>query len=200
MSDDQKPARGRPRTMDPAQIVRVAMHAYQERDPSDVSLNAICALAGVSKPALYREFGGEDGFMRAVLDHYAAEVLSEIFTIVQSGAALDETLAALIRFACHDPVMATGCVFYKMRAGKHRLGQKTRDGIEAIEAAAAQAFAAFLESRRAAGDWSGPMSSAQLGQYLVDQTGLALTQRAAGADPARIEASMTLALSVIGRG
>ena len=118
---NDKPKRGRPSTLDPDDILAVAMAAYWESDPADVSVNKICELAGVSKPALYRAFGGEDGLMRAVLDRYAAQVLSELMDMLSSDPPLPEMLEALIQFAARDPKMQTGCVFYKMRAGKHRL-------------------------------------------------------------------------------
>jgi AcrR family transcriptional regulator len=114
--------------MNAEKVLDVAMTAYWQTDPADVSVNAICQMAGISKPSLYREFGSEDGLSRAVLDRYAEQVLSEMFVILQSGQGLRETLDALIDFASDDPRMETGCLFYKMRAGKHRLGPETRRG------------------------------------------------------------------------
>ena len=199
MSEDEKPKRGRPKTLDADNTLDVAIRAYWRADPADVSLNAICTLAGVSKPALYRQFGNEDGFMRAALDRYAEQVLSDIFVILQRAAPLSETLDALIRFASEDPKMETGCLFYKMRAGKHRLGPKTLEGVEQIDAAAVQAFAGYLGTRREIGDWTSDLPIATAARYLVEQLGLALTQRAAGEDPTEIRASLSLALSVIQR-
>lgn len=197
MNETPKQKRGRPRTLDADRTLDVAMRAYWKDDPADVSINAICTLAGVSKPGLYREFGGEDGLMRAVLDRYADEVLSDIFEILSKGAPLAETLAALAHFASDDPRMETGCVFYKMRAGKHRLGPKTLERVEAIDAAAVGAFTAYLESRRAAEDWNGARPAAAVARYLVEQIGLALTQRAAGEDPAQVRDTLALALSAV---
>ncbi|MEO0991049.1 MAG: TetR/AcrR family transcriptional regulator [Pseudomonadota bacterium] len=199
MPEDEKPKRGRPKTLDADNTLDVAIRAYWRADPADVSLNAICTLAGVSKPALYRQFGNEDGFMRAALDRYAEQVLSDIFVILQRAAPLSETLDALIRFASEDPKMETGCLFYKMRAGKHRLGPKTLEGVEQIDAAAVQAFAGYLGTRREIGDWTSDLPIATAARYLVEQLGLALTQRAAGEDPTEIRASLSLALSVIQR-
>ena len=68
---DPKPARGRPKTMNAEQVLDVAMTAYWQSDAADVSVNAICQMAGISKPSLYREFGSEDGLSRAALDRYA---------------------------------------------------------------------------------------------------------------------------------
>ena len=200
MSDDEpKPARGRPRTMNAEKVLDVAMIAYWQSDPADVSVNAICQMAGISKPSLYREFGSEDGLTRAVLDSYAERVLSAVFAILHSGKGLQATLAALIDFASADPRMETGCLFYKMRAGKHRLGPETRARVEEIDAAAQAAYMAFLQVARDAGEWPDGLSLEAGANYLGEQVALAITQRASGEDKARIREMLTLALSVFTR-
>ena len=177
----------------------IAMTAYWQSDPADVSINAICQMAGISKPSLYREFGSEDGLTRAVLDSYAERVLSSVFAILHGGQGLQATLAALIDFASDDPRMETGCLFYKMRAGKHRLGPETRARVEEIDAAAQAAYAAFLQAARDAGDWPEGLSVEAGATYLGEQLALAVTQRASGEDKARIREMMALALSVFTR-
>src|SRR6056297_78268 len=200
MSDDEpKPARGRPRTMDAAKVRDVAMTAYWQSDPADVSVNAICQMAGISKPSLYREFGSEDGLTRAVLDSYAERVLSVVFAILHGGKGLRETLDALIDFASDDPRMETGCLFYKMRAGRHRLGPETRARVEEIDRAAQASYVAFLDSIRDGGEWPVGLSIEAGAKYLGEQIALAITQRASGEDKARIREMMTLALSVFTR-
>jgi TetR/AcrR family transcriptional regulator, copper-responsive repressor len=191
-----RPARGRPRTMHAGQVLDVAVTAYWQGDPADVSVNAICQMAGIAKPSLYRAFGSEDGLTRAALDSYAERVLSDVFAILQSGNGLRGTLDALVDFASADPRMETGCLFYKMRAGKHRLGPQTRARVGEIDAAAHAAYAAFLQSCRDAGDWPGGLSVEAGAQYLGEQIALAITQRASGEDPARIREMLNLALSV----
>ncbi len=175
------------------------MKAYWSDDPADMSVNAVCRMAGVSKPSLYREFGGEDGLTRATLDLYAEEVLVDVFAILHSGAGLVATLEALIDFVCDDPRMASGCLFYKMRTGKHRLRQETRARVDEIDARARAAYATFLGSCRAAGEWpEGPTVEAGA-RYLSEQIALAFSQRASGEDPAGIRESLALALSVFSR-
>ena len=197
MSQPGKAKRGRPSKMNAQSVLDTAMQAYWSDDPADVSINAICELAKVSKPALYREFGNEDGLMAAVLERYAEHVLSDIFDILAKNMPLPETLEALVRFASDDPKMATGCVFYKMRAGKHRLGPTTRARVQAIDTGAVDAFAAYLEARRANGDWTNSVPTPTAARYLVEQMGLALTQRAAGEDPAQVRETFKLALAAI---
>ena len=196
--DNKKPSstRGRPKTTDPEQVLKVAIDAYWREDPADVSVNEICRRAGISKPGLYREFGNEDGLTRAALDRYAAEVLTDVFAILQAGRELRPTFEALIAFACDDPRMETGCLFYKMRSGKHRLGPQTRARVDELDAGARAAYGSFLRARREAGEWTeGPTVEAGA-RYLSEQVALAITQRASGEDRDQIRAALSWALSV----
>lgn len=196
MSDGPKQKRGRPQTLDADKTLDVAMRAYWKSDPADVSLNSISALAGASKPSIYRQFGEEDGLMRAVLDHYAQNVLTDIFHILASALPLPDTLTALTQFAARDPKMETGCVFFKMRAGKHRLGPKTLQGVQEIDAAAVAAFEGYLNNLIESGDWESEQSVPTMARYLFEQIGLAFAQRAAGESPDQVETTLKLALSV----
>ena len=191
--------RGRPSTTDREHLLEVAMNAYWHRDPSDVSVNEICGLARVSKPSLYRKFGSEDGLTRAVLERYAVEVLADVLAMVRPGGGLRATLEALIAFASDDPRMETGCLFYKMRSGKHRLGPETRALVEELDAGARAAYASFLQACRDAGEWpAGP--TVEVGaRYLSEQMVLAVTQRASGEGSEQVRASLMLALSVFTR-
>ena len=196
---DSRPVRGRPRTMNVEKLLDVATKAYWHGDPADVSVNAICQMAGASKPSVYREFGSEDGLTRAVLDSYAERVLSAVFAILQGRNGLQDTLNALIDFAAADPRMETGCLFYKMRAGRHRLGPETRARVEEIAATAQAAYREFLQSCCDAGECPDGLSVEVGATYLGEQFALAITQRASGEDPARIREMMALALSVFTR-
>jgi len=192
----ERATRGRPRTTNPAHVLDVATTAYWQEDPSDVSLNSICRLAGVSKPSLYREFGSEDGLARAILDRYAEQVLSDVFAILRGGGGLRATLDALIDFACDDPRMETGCLFIKMRSGKHRLGPETRARVDELDAGARGAYETFLQGCRDAGEWPAGRSVRAGARYLSEQIALATTQRASGEDVGDVREMLTLALSV----
>lgn len=194
-----KPGRGRPRVMVNEQVVDVAMNAYWQTDPGEVSVNEICKLASISKPSLYREFRNEDGLTLAVLERYAEKVLAELFTLLQEGRGLQGTLNALIEFASANTKMETGCLFYKMRVGKHRLGPQTRLRVEEIEAEAQAAYAAFLQAHIASDNWPTGLSVETGAKYLSEQLALAITQRAAGESQERIREMLRLALSVFVR-
>lgn len=183
--------RGRPQVLDADHLLITAMRAYWHGDPADVSLNRICEMAGVSKPFVYRAFGNEDGLQRAALNSYAGEVLAEVFGILQAPRPLADTLAALVDFSCDAPSMETGCLFHKMRAGQHRLGPQTRALVADLTATALATIGGLLAQHPQAG----ALTYTQAAQYLVDQMGLAVTQRAGGMASADIRPMMELALS-----
>jgi AcrR family transcriptional regulator len=172
------------------------MTEYWHGDPADVSLNSICLRAGVSKPSLYREFGSEDGLARAALDRYAEQVLSHVLGILQAGTGFQATLDALVAFACGDPRMETGCLFHKMRNGKHRLGPLTRARVDELHATARGAYETFLERCRDAGEWPAERSIQAGARYLLEQVGLVITQRASGEEVREVRETLMLALSV----
>ena len=195
MSEPGKKGRGRPRSFDAEKTLDTAMHAYWQQDPADVSLNTVCALAGVSKPALYREFENEDRFMRAVLDRYAEQVLSDMFEILSRELPWAQIRDAITFFASEDPKMESGCVFFKMRAGRHRLGSLTRLRVDEIDTTATAAFAGYFEARRKAGDWKSEHADELVARYLIEQIGLSLTWRAAGKNSSQTKAVLRLALA-----
>ena len=91
-----KVSRGRPKTMNREQTLAVAMQAYWHEDVDTVSLNEICRRAEISKPAIYREFGHEDGMMKAVLVAYQKQVLGPVYQLIAADAPFRATLDSLV--------------------------------------------------------------------------------------------------------
>jgi AcrR family transcriptional regulator len=189
--------RGRPITRNREHVVETAMNAYWQNHHATVSVNAICALAKVSKPSLYREFVSEDGLTTAVLDRYAQAVLEPLKALLSSPTTFDAKLDAMIDFASQDPRMATGCLFVKMRATRSRFGPNTRSRIAAIEADMLKGYARFFREAAVGGTKRGDIAADLAAAYLYEQMGLAVNQRATGESPASVRELLTLALSVL---
>jgi AcrR family transcriptional regulator len=194
-----KAARGRPSTLNAGRVLEVAVTAYRHEHPIDVSGTAICRLAGVSKLSLYREFASKDGLKRAALDSSDERVLADVLAIAQGGQGLQDTLDALVQFAGAGPRMEPGCLFHKMRAGKHRLGPETSARVEELDASAQTACEGSLQACRDASDWPAGLSVEAGARYRGKQVALASTPRASGDDPARIGDMPGLALSPFSR-
>ena len=191
---NEKPGRGRPRKLNKAKVAEAAMQAYWEDGPTEVSLNAICQRAGVSKPSVYRDFGNDDGLAQAALQTYAETVLVKLLAITESDAHFVEKLRQMAHLSSEDALHEQGCLFVKMRAAKDQMGPKTQELITQIDAMALDAFAKVFVEGRESGLWSGSIPVALGAKYLHAQIGLALDQRARGEDP---KAILDLALSVL---
>jgi AcrR family transcriptional regulator len=125
---DRKAPRGRPKTFDRSHVVAVAMNAYWEDGQSEVSLNAVCKRAKVSKPSLYQEFGSEDGLKLAVLCDYHKMTLAPLYQMLAQDQPFDGALANLTEYILRDHQehgMPKGCLFIDMCQCRDHLGELT---------------------------------------------------------------------------
>lgn len=188
-----KPGRGRPKTLKKADVVDVAMRAYWEEGPTEVSLNAICQRAGVSKPSVYREFGNDDGLTHAALTAYAENVMSSMLAITSGDDGFPTKIRKLVNLTAEDALHTHGCLFVKMRAAKAQLGPKTRVLVDQVENMAQEALLTVLTQARASGEWTSDISVELGAKYLHAQLGMALDHRARGESPKHV---LDLALSI----
>ncbi len=188
---------GRPITRNRGHVLETALNAYWQDDRAAVSVNAVCALAGVSKPSLYRDFGSEDGLTAAVLEHYGQTVLVGVAALLSGQPSYGDKLDALISFASDDPQMESGCLFVKMRATRSRFGPQTQALLGVMEAHFHAHYMRFFAEAADRGEWRGNVATDLAASYLQEQVGLAVSQRAAGKPPEAVRAFLALAVSVL---
>ena len=189
--------RGRPITRNRVHILETAMNAYWHDDTAAISVNAICVLARVSKPSLYREFGSEDGLTAAVLKHYAEEVLGPLEELLVSPFSFAAKLEGVLVSVGEDPRLESGCLFVKMRSSRSRLGPQTHTCIAAIETHTLGCFTEFFAQAAATGEWDGGVAPELAARYLHEQLGLASSQRASGMSTESVRELLDLAMSVL---
>ena len=194
---DSGARRGRPITRNRAHVLETAMNAYWQDDRAAVSVNAVCVLAGVSKPSLYRDFGSEDGLTAAVLQRYGQTVLVPVEALLSSSQTYGVKLDAMISFASDDPQMEAGCLFVKMRAARSRFGPQTQALLTSMEAQFQAHYARFFAEAAGRGEWRGGIATELAASYLQEQIALAVSQRAAGKSPGAVRAMLELAISVL---
>lgn len=192
--DEQKSARGRPRTLDKNEVLDVAMNAYWQGNPTEISLNSICKMANVSKPSIYREFQSEDGLTHATLEYYTHVVLEKLKSIIEGEGSFKNKIDQMVHTFVEDEAHRNGCLFVKMRAVKSHMGSKTQMLIDALDQSVLEGFAGLLRQARQSGEWKGPISVELGARYLHAQFGLALDQRARGQDP---QDTLAIAISAL---
>ncbi|MFT5425719.1 MAG: AcrR family transcriptional regulator [Gammaproteobacteria bacterium] len=189
---------GRPKTFDRGHTLDVAMESYWADGVDGVSFNEICKRAKVSKPGLYREFGNEDGLMKAVLIQYQQQVITPMQQILTSDAPFRETLDNLVIFitAKSDVQDAPkGCLFVKLRGSRFRLGEATREQIDHTQQQLTVAFENLVERSKAKGEFSTEMPTPFAAAYIDSQIGNALSLLERGEKNETVRAILIMAFS-----
>jgi AcrR family transcriptional regulator len=189
-------ARGRPKTFDRAHVIDVATENYARDDLHTLSLNEICRRAGVSKPGVYREFGGEDGLMDAVLQRYSETVLTPVTALIAQDRPFIEGLAALVAFMTDtEGAEPRGCLLAKMRESPSRLGPDTRATVAALRAGGLASYANWVERAKGRGEISDAVPTAVAAAFLDTQFTILLLKMAQGEDPKLLRAQARLAFA-----
>ncbi|WP_141915602.1 TetR family transcriptional regulator [Klugiella xanthotipulae] len=78
----QKQRRGRPATIDPDEVARVAMHLFVERGFESVTMDDIAAAVGASRRSIFRYFPSKNhlvwGGMTEAIDRFQAELAAHL--------------------------------------------------------------------------------------------------------------------------
>jgi AcrR family transcriptional regulator len=196
-----KASRGRPKTLDRDHVVDVAMQAYWKESIDDMSLNEICRRCEISKPGFYREFGSEDGLMKAVILAYQNQVLEPVLQMLNTEAPFRETLDKLVLFVTaenDDRETPKGCLLVKMRESRKYVGDATREQIGLAHEKALKAYEEWAERAKKKGEFATNMSSQFASTYIDAQLSHALSQVARGEDSQTVKKILILAFSMLG--
>ena len=191
--------KGRPKTINLDKLVNVAMLNYWLDGPTNVSLNEICYKAKISKPGLYREFGGEDGLMKSVLLLYQSSVTQQILNLLKLEKSFDKTLDELIAFVTNNKSKENkpkGCLLAKFRQSRNKFGIKTQEQIDIIIKKRRLSFQLWIEQSKLKGEFEKSMSSKNAANYIDSQLDYAVSELANGEDNNNVKNTLALALSV----
>jgi AcrR family transcriptional regulator len=154
----------------------------------DASMTAIAAEAGVTKPILYRHFGGKDGLYAALAERYTTPLLAAVRAAMggstDPGGGVRATIDAYLAFIEDDPQVYRFLMQYAGRAEPgdrsavpatiRRLGEEVGAVLReqrGISVATAEALGhGIVGMVHVAGDWwlaDGRMSRAQLADRLA---------------------------------
>ncbi len=189
-------SRGRPKTFDRDRVVYVAIDSYWSEGTDGVSLNDLCRRAGVSKPGLYREFGGEDGLTDAVLKRYAETFFRPMLQHTTADRPFAEVLSEMVEMMTNPPEgQPDGCLFTKMRVLSANLGPTTQARVDELRAEARGAYARWVERAIARGEITTTRPVPTVAAFIDAEFTSLLTQIAGGEDSELVQSHAELAFA-----
>lgn len=172
------------------------MESYWREGLDGISLNELCRRAGVSKPGLYREFGGEDGLMDATLAHYAETVLAPSLEPIMSGRPFVEVLTEVVETLTDvNRAAPAGCLLVRMQQSPARLGPTVTARVDALRDGARAAYAAWVDEAKGRGEVPVGIPTEVAAVFIDTQCSNLLVQMALGEDPESLRAQAALAFA-----
>ncbi|MEM7522240.1 MAG: TetR/AcrR family transcriptional regulator [Pseudomonadota bacterium] len=197
--EDRRPARGRPRTLDRDHVLRIAVESYWADGPTGVSINEICRRAGVSKPGVYREFGGEDGLKMAALEAYQATVLAPLGEILAADLPFDEALKAITDFAILDHKahgLPDGCLQVAMCRRRDELGRRARASAENFREKTLAGLRHWIDKAKSNGQFPDEVPTHTAALYVEAQISTAMELQKQGVAQQELERVFKLSMTV----
>ena len=191
---------GRPKVINRIHVINVAMNSYWINGVQNISLNEICRRANVSKPALYREFGNEDGLMTEVLELYFIKFITPFFSLFSSHQTFHEVLQKLILGLINNQnknSSSMGCLFTMMRDSHDLLGKKTKNKLELLHKVLLKTYEQWIENAKDKGNFTKQIPSSVAAAYIDSQISNINAQKARGESVQSIRDAASLAFSVL---
>lgn len=161
--------------------------------PSAVSFNELCRRAGISKPALYREFGGEDGLLLASLERYREHIMVPRQAVLSADMPFCDLLDQAIVALTSDLGTPPGCLFTRLRTTRSRLSAEVLARVRELEQEQRGVLEAWYRGALERGEANPDVSPELAAFYLDTLFATILTQMVLGQAPELIRAQARLA-------
>lgn len=185
-----KTGRGRPKTFDRDGVVAAAMTLWWERGPGRLSINELCSTIGMAKPSLYREFGGEDGLMAAVLARYHTTRIDPLLAQLTRERPLADAVHGLTTWLTTSSDLPAGCLLAKARMSLQPLGPEATAKVIAMRDDQIAALGQWMERAAERDELADGVDPKLAGRYLDTQL-TALLTLVANAEPSELVAAQT---------
>ena len=171
---------GRPKTLDKSHALATALEGYWREGVYGMSVNEVCRRACISKPGLYREFGGEDGLLTAVLDLYDKTVLSLFRDLLEANVGFEKSMHIFTTRFFGQTGHPPGCLLAELRLAYPDLGESTQAKVQSTVTKYRGMLRQWLQNCQASGEVDAHADLDFAAQYIDSQLFLAATQAQRG--------------------
>ena len=188
---------GRPKTLDKKHALATALEGYWRQGVYGMSVNEVCRRADISKPGLYREFGGEDGLLTAVLQLYRETVVVRFQDHLEKGHPFLECMQLFIGKFFRETGHPPGCLLAEYRLAYQDLGESTQELVRDTVTAYRAILRAWLGRCLERGEIAQSTDLDFAAQYVDLQLYQAAVITIRGGDPEVIAANLLTAIQVL---
>lgn len=192
-----KKTRGRPPTFNKEATISRAMECYWNEGLGGLSINELCRRINISKPAIYREFGGQDGLLSSVIEHYIDQVLIPLMQNLEDEHSLHQQLLGLIESITAPSDQPTGCLLVNMWLNSHHLGPQSTATLHNVRTRIEEWYLNLVLKAKAQGTIRSDIDYHLAAKFINTQLTTVLIQMNAGEKPEQIRAEAKLAVSVL---
>ena len=190
--------RGRPKTFNNSEVINYAMYNYWGKGVNKVSINEICRKCKVSKPSLYREFGGEDGLMKETVLLYKRKIVEPLLKVLENRNTFRASLYKIISIftrSQNENDMPKGCLLVKLNESSSDVGKETRNAINQTKRYMLKSFENWIDISKDKGEISKKIPSKLAASYIDVQFDNALSMLIKNKDKNTVKRFLLLALS-----
>lgn len=186
---------GRPKTLDREHALAIALEGYWREGVYGMSVNEVCRRAKISKPGLYREFGGEDGLLTAVLQLYRETVMAGLAEHLREDSPFKKVFHWYVNALLHQNGHPPGCLLCEMRlVQSDDLGESTRQKIQECSDDIYRYYRNWLESAQKNGEIAAEVNLDTAARLLDSQMMTASLKAYRGGNVDKIKEELQLAL------
>jgi AcrR family transcriptional regulator len=174
------------------------MYNYWGKGVNKVSINEICRKCKVSKPSLYREFGGEDGLMKETVLLYKRKIVEPLLKVLENRNTFRASLYKIISIftrSQNENDMPKGCLLVKLNESSSDVGKETRNAINQTKRHMLKSFENWIDISKDKGEISKKISSKLAASYIDVQFDNALSMLIKNKDKNTVKRFLLLALS-----
>ena len=186
---------GRPKTLNREHALAIALEGYWREGVYGMSVNEVCRRAKISKPGLYREFGGEDGLLTAVLQLYRETVMETLAEHLRQDSSFKKVFHWYVNALLHQNGHPPGCLLCEMRLIQSEdLGQTTREKVQECADDIYGFYRDWLEGAQKKGEISAEVDLDTAARLLDSQMMTASLKAYRGGNVEKIKEELQMAL------
>jgi AcrR family transcriptional regulator len=185
---------GRPKTLDRDHALGVALEGYWREGYFGMSLNEVCRRAKISKPGLYREFGGEDGLLSSVLKLYGDVIVKAVLKLLKAEHSFEAVLRLYLENTITRNGHPPGCLMAELLLTYPELGEATRIELDKQQALLLEAYREWIIGAQTRGEIANDLDPDIAARHLFTQMNMASVDALRGGDAGEIRRRVSLAL------